>query len=460
MRSTAYYLLRLAPWVDATLAAVIIALVWNSQFHRAIPDFFIVLLVVPFWVYLFQFFGLYESHRIDDPVAVVRKVLSAQIIGLAALSLSLWLFGNAGALRSGVSFVTIFTAVMIGQRWLIYFTLRTLRRRGFDAHRVLVIGSWETAHRTAKRFSEHPEWGLAVACVGAGLPTERRYLRYPSGEPFEASSLEEVLKNLVIDEVLIAVHPFQFPHEKATILLCEQYGVLGRVLLDEGEDQSDSLRLESFYGSVSFTVGGVRRSTLALTLKRFIDVSLAVVLVVALSPLMLFVALLVKLSSPGPVIFSQTRVGLRGRRFKIYKFRTMIDGAEALLPSLALKSMTRGPIFKDTSDTRVTDVGRILRRFSLDELPQLINVLKGDMSLVGPRPLPVHESDAISGEYRRRFSMRPGITCLWQVNGRSDVEYTKWMGYDLEYVDEWSLYLDARVLLRTIPVVLLGKGAY
>ncbi len=144
----------------------------------------------------------------------------------------------------------------------------------------------------------------------------------------------------------------------------------------------------------------------------------------------------------------------------MYKFRTMINGAESLVHTVSHRSMTQGPVFKTPQDWRVTNIGRLLRRFSLDEVPQLLNVIKGDMSLVGPRPLPVHESDAIEGEHRRRFSMRPGLTCVWQVSGRSDVNYERWMRYDLEYVDNWSLWLDAKLLLRTIPVVITGKGAY
>jgi lipopolysaccharide/colanic/teichoic acid biosynthesis glycosyltransferase len=176
--------------------------------------------------------------------------------------------------------------------------------------------------------------------------------------------------------------------------------------------------------------------------------------------MMLISALLVKLSLPGPIIFKQSRAGLHGRPFVLYKFRTMVDGAEGMLHALASRSVTRGPTFKDRADLRVTPIGRLLRRFSIDELPQLFNVLSGNMSLVGPRPLPLHEAAEIFGVHRRRFSMRPGITCLWQVNGRSNVEFSKWMSYDLQYVDRWSLWLDAKLLVQTIPAVLTGKGAY
>jgi lipopolysaccharide/colanic/teichoic acid biosynthesis glycosyltransferase len=142
------------------------------------------------------------------------------------------------------------------------------------------------------------------------------------------------------------------------------------------------------------------------------------------------------------------------------KFRTMVVGAESMLHLVAHRNITGGPIFKDAKDLRVTDIGRILRRFSLDELPQLFNVLKGDMSLVGPRPLPVHESRAIEGTYRRRFNMRPGITCHWQVQGRNEIGFVQWMELDVKYVDNWSLREDVKLLLLTIPAVFSGRGAY
>jgi lipopolysaccharide/colanic/teichoic acid biosynthesis glycosyltransferase len=214
------------------------------------------------------------------------------------------------------------------------------------------------------------------------------------------------------------------------------------------------------FGEPVVTLGGPVHDDRLMFLKRVIDVAVSTLVLLVLLPLFGALAMLVKLSSPGPVIFRQRRTGLYGREFMLYKFRTMIVGAEALLPSIASRNVMRGPIFKDPQDIRVTPTGRLLRRFSLDELPQFWNVLKGDMSVVGPRPLPVHESAAIAGVHRRRFSMRPGITCLWQVNGRSACDYATWMQYDLQYVDGWSLTLDAKLLLKTVPVVLTGRGAY
>jgi exopolysaccharide biosynthesis polyprenyl glycosylphosphotransferase len=197
-----------------------------------------------------------------------------------------------------------------------------------------------------------------------------------------------------------------------------------------------------------------------LVLKRAIDLVSATLGLIVLMPLMLLVAAAVKLTSPGPVLFRQERYGLNKRRFWLYKFRTMVPDAEKLQPMLESKNEAAGPVFKITNDPRLTSVGRILRRTSLDELPQLINVIRGEMSLVGPRPLPIRDVCRFTrASDMRRFSVRPGLTCLWQVSGRSNIGFTEWMQLDLKYIDSWSLLLDFRILMKTFPAVFRGTGA-
>lgn len=197
----------------------------------------------------------------------------------------------------------------------------------------------------------------------------------------------------------------------------------------------------------------------AALVKTLADRLLAAALLLVLAPLLAAVALAVRLRLGSPVLFVQRRAGFRGRPFWMLKFRTMHVGADAEQPALRARNQMDGPVFKLADDPRVTSLGRFLRRSSLDELPQLINVLAGEMSLVGPRPLPLHETALLTGEHRRRLSMRPGLTCLWQVSGRNDLPFSRWMALDLEYVDRWSLRLDAAILLRTIPAVVTGRGA-
>lgn len=196
------------------------------------------------------------------------------------------------------------------------------------------------------------------------------------------------------------------------------------------------------------------------TVKRALDFAGALALLIVLTPLFLIVAALVKLTSPGSVLFVQERVGLGERRFRLYKFRTMVVDAEKQLAQLEALNEVDGPAFKMARDPRVTPLGRLLRKTSIDELPQLVNVLRGDMSLVGPRPLPVRDVDGFTEAWHRiRFNVTPGLTCLWQIGGRSNVSFDQWMRLDREYIENWSLWLDLKILARTVPVVLRGTGA-
>jgi len=194
--------------------------------------------------------------------------------------------------------------------------------------------------------------------------------------------------------------------------------------------------------------------------KRVLDFTVSLILIILLAPIFVVAAILIKLTSPGPVLFLQKRLGLNKRGFLVCKFRTMVPDAEKKMKEIEHLNEVSGPVFKIKRDPRITAIGGFLRRTSIDELPQLFNVLKGDMSLVGPRPLPVRDYEGFSEDWqRRRFSVRPGITCLWQVGGRSSIPFEKWMQLDLQYIDEWSLWLDLQILLRTIPAVLRGSGA-
>ena len=452
-------MLRFSPAIDGLSIAAAFAVVPDAPASADRAALFLDLLVIPSWLGILRFAGVYESQRVETLGALVRKVLAATALVCALSALPYVALSGIAGLTTIARIAAAATLLLVGQKLLVYSTLRVLRQHGHDLRWVCVVGAWERAHEIAARFDKEAGWGLRVGCVGSGPPAGRTFIRYPSGDLI-ATDLTEVLSNEVVDEVLVAVRPDELPRETATLQTCEQFGLVARVLLDP-RAWTDTSRLESFGGAITWAVGvGRPNEEWRLTMKRLMDVGCALVLIALLSPLLVTIAVLVKLASPGPILFTQSRVGLHGRRFKVYKFRTMIAGAEALLPAITARSITRGPVFKDPQDFRVTPIGRVLRQFSLDELPQLFNVLKGDMSLVGPRPLPIHESNAITGPYRRRFSMRPGITCLWQVNGRSNVDYATWMSYDLQYVDRWSLRMDTLLLLKTIPAVLSRRGAY
>jgi exopolysaccharide biosynthesis polyprenyl glycosylphosphotransferase len=272
-------------------------------------------------------------------------------------------------------------------------------------------------------------------------------------------NLEDILMHRVVDDVFIGL-PIKSRYEeiRQSIEACVRVGVPASYSADLFGGGSRYSGPDDHYAPVlSLTE---TPSVDGLAVKRAIDVAGAFALLVVLAPLMVGIAVAVELTSPGPALFAQERFGYMKRRFRMYKFRTMVADAERFQGDLEAQNEAAGPVFKIRADPRITALGRFLRRTSLDELPQLWNVLVGEMSLVGPRPLPTRDVDRFSEPWlMRRFSMRPGLTCLWQIGGRSDLSFQRWIALDLEYIDRWSLWLDTLILLKTIPAVFSGTGA-
>jgi exopolysaccharide biosynthesis polyprenyl glycosylphosphotransferase len=272
--------------------------------------------------------------------------------------------------------------------------------------------------------------------------------------------LESILMTRPVDEVLIALPAKScYDQIQTTIQTCERAGVEAKYLSDvfelslakptfEADDQTPVVSLK------------VVQDDYRLVVKRCIDILGASVGLILLGPLMLVIAAAIRLTSPGPAFFAQERYGLNKRRFRMYKFRTMVTNAEELQVELESQNEAHGPVFKIRNDPRITSIGRLLRKTSLDELPQFLNVLRGQMSLVGPRPLPKRDVARFDdASLMRRFSVKPGLTCLWQITGRSNTDFDRWIRLDLTYIDTWSLGLDLTILAKTVPVVLTGKGA-
>jgi len=262
----------------------------------------------------------------------------------------------------------------------------------------------------------------------------------------------------VVDEIIFAVGSESLAELEEVFLLCDQEGVRTRVVVDFFPHGNSSVSLDRFGGTPLLTFSAAPDDEIRLLVKRLTDVAMAAAGLLVLAPFMAIVAVLIRLTSPGPAIFRQVRCGLNGRRFVFYKFRSMCRNAEEMKASLAHLN-TRETVFKIPHDPRLTPLGRYLRKFSIDEWPQLWNVLRGDMSLVGPRPAVPGEVDQYKLWQRRRLRMRPGLTCLWAVSGRDKVDFETWMKLDMQYIDNWSLALDWKIILRTIPRVLIGHGA-
>jgi exopolysaccharide biosynthesis polyprenyl glycosylphosphotransferase len=272
--------------------------------------------------------------------------------------------------------------------------------------------------------------------------------------------LEQILMRQAIDEVVIAL-PVKscYHHIQRVIELCERAGVQAKYGADMFESTVSFPRYHA-HGDRAFVAMQVVPDAHRLAVKRAVDIVGAAAGLVLFAPLMLAVAALIKLTSSGRIVYAQDRCGLNRRAFRMHKFRSMYADADRLQASLEQRNEAVGPVFKIRNDPRVTPLGRVLRKTSIDELPQLWDVLVGDMSLVGPRPLPWRDVDRITRPAdMRRFSMRPGLTCLWQIQGRSNIGFERWVELDLEYIDNWSLGLDASILIKTVPAVITGVGA-
>ncbi len=323
---------------------------------------------------------------------------------------------------------------------------------------VVVVGCGPEAVRMAEVVVAHRAWGLTLrGLVDADGCGRSEVNGYPV--VCQVGELPDYLTRVVVDEVVLSVTTRQIGEFEDILLRCQELGVRVRLALRPFPHLQPRVEVEALDGVPLLTFATTPTAPLALFTKRVIDVSVAAVTLLVTAVLWPFLAVAIKLSSLGPVLYRQERCGLRGRRFELLKFRTMVEGAEEMQPQLAHLNVMDGPVFKAPDDPRVTTVGRWLRRWSLDELPQLVNVLTGDMSLVGPRPPLPDEVQRYEPWQRRRLAMKPGLTCLWQVSGRSEVDFARWMAMDLAYIDHWSLWLDFKILALTVPAVLGGRGA-
>jgi exopolysaccharide biosynthesis polyprenyl glycosylphosphotransferase len=408
--------------------------------------------------------GMYKSRRLSTKSAETADALKATTFSAACLVPIAISFSVAMVTARFLAlFWAISTVLLPASRLFLRYLLSRARRDGRNIRYVLILGTNSRAIEFARSLAQRPERGYRL--LGFVDDNWSNFEQFQTlGFPFscDRAGLAEFLRRNVVDEVAFYL-PLRSHYEYCSHVaaMCEEHGIVMRFASDIftlKTAQSRALEVDGEHYIAATYLGA--REGWPLLIKQILDVVLSAALIFLLSPLLLLATILIKLSSDGPVFFHQERLGLNKRRFVIYKFRTMVPDAEKLMAELEDRNEVSGPVFKITNDPRITPIGRILRRTSIDELPQLFNVLKGDMSLVGPRPLPVRDYEGFSKDWqRRRFSIRPGLTCLWQVTGRSSVPFEQWMKLDLQYLDEWSLWLDLKILARTIPAVLKGSGA-
>ncbi|HEX2121566.1 MAG TPA: sugar transferase, partial [Thermoanaerobaculia bacterium] len=362
-----------------------------------------------------------------------------------------------------ILFAVLAAVLLVAEKIVLRVIARWVRSKGLNYRTVLIVGTGRRATDIARMIASHQYWGYKIlGFVSDGHRLSNGWARYRiyGNVPDLKRILETNEITEPIDEVVFAVTRKKLDEMKQIFLMCEELGIRTRVAMNIFQNRVARMEIEELEGVPFLTFTTTPSNETQLALKRALDVVVSLLVLALAFPLISIAAVAIKLSSPGSVLFKQRRIGLNGRMFTLYKFRTMIEDAHARRDEVAHLNEMSGPAFKAKDDPRVTPVGRWLRKFSLDELPQLWNVLKGDMSLVGPRPPIPEEVASYHRWHRRRLSMKPGLTCLWQISGRNEIaDFDRWMKLDLQYIDNWSPSLDMKILLRTIPAVLTGKGA-
>jgi len=408
--------------------------------------------------------GFYRDLEMSGPIQLVLNLLNQLAIVLVIIYAGLYLFRFIfiDISRTYVLLIGVvdFVLLVVG-RYLSYNGIAWMRKRLGRYHYFLIVGCGTRAREMATLIEETRGMGLRL--VGFVDPNSEGSMlgdRFGHYDVFPPSELEQVLQDKVIDEVVFAVNMQELARLEPLMEHCANVGVKIRMQLEFLPEAYSRIYLENFHDVPLLSLSSAPESELLLFFKRVFDVVVAASSLVVLSPLMLAIAAAIRITSPGEVLFRQTRCGLGGRRFTLYKFRSMVNNAEQLRAELHQLNELDGHAFKISDDPRITPVGRLLRRFSLDELPQFWNILRGDMSFVGPRPAVPDEVEKYEPWQRRRLRMRPGLTCIWVIEGRSNIEFHRWIQLDLAYIDNWSLWLDAKIFLRTIPIVISGRGAY
>ena len=432
------------------------------------PNYYLVLLILVLLApVVFRLAGFYQSYRTQTYYQIGIRVGKAVVALLGGVIVLLFLVHESGVSRLLFAlFGVILMVMLLLSKSIVFYTLQHYRAKQYNTRNVLIVGTGFRAKRMIKSLQRQKSSGYQI--MG--------YLVPGTNNPV-SETLPEGIKNLgpitlfptilleqVVDEIIFASDLGNIESINEYIQFAEELGINIRIVPDFQLEkimyhpQTASVFMQEFAGMSTIAISTVSQQHGELFIKSCIDYIIAGIGLVILSPLLLLISLAIKLNSKGPVLFIQERSGIHGRIFNVLKFRTMVENAEELKSALEQRNEADGPVFKITKDPRITSLGRFLRTTSLDELPQLVNILLGQMSLVGPRPPIPSEVEQYEPWQRRRLSMKPGITCIWQVSGRNNIDFDHWMQLDLDYIDNWSLFLDIKILFKTIRTVASCNG--
>jgi len=436
----------------------------------SVNDYLAVYFVLVFlWCTVLFLNGMYRSMHVKSLIEVAWIILKSLFWVSVSFSVIVFLVKLKFVSRFiFVVFMLLAPLCLLLEKVMLFFVMRRYLRKGYNFRNLLIVGTGRRAIHLIDTITAHPEWGYKVAKVvdyaQCLLFFDKKTIETREIQGCEVIETEydlrRVLHSQPIDEVIFVVPRSRLDLVERYLYVCENEGVDTAVAADFFNIKMSSLHHTDLDGIPLITLEQTFDKEWQLFVKRVADIVISGLGIIVLSPLMLLMVILIRLTSRGPAIFAQKRVSLHGRTFMLYKFRSMVLGAEKDAKKFSPLNEMKGPVFKIKNDPRITPVGRFLRRSSIDELPQLFNVFVGRMSLVGPRPALPQEVAKYEPWQRRRLSMRPGIACLWQVYHRDETDFEKWMQSDLDYVDHWSLGLDFRILMKVILTVVTGKGAY
>jgi exopolysaccharide biosynthesis polyprenyl glycosylphosphotransferase len=432
----------------------------SAQSVESYYDFLIITVII--WWFLLDVQKAYSGARRMQLGQEIKIVFRTAGLGILMLLVVSYILRIEAPPRAALTLFVVFNTVLLCLNRVFFRSLREfLREEGALSRTILIVGAGEKAQRFLANVREHGEWGVDL--VGFVELDRDQIGREVMGARVLGGpeDLPATLHAHPIHEVIFAVPTRQLEECTEMLALCEQEGVRVVILSDFFSSLVAHVETEVMYDQPVLIYSTVSRREWQLVVKRIFDIAFSLTFLIVLSPVLLAIVTAIKLQDGGPVLFWQWRVGHLGRLFRFPKFRSMVVDAERLKAQLMAYNEMKGAAFKLSRDPRVTPVGRFIRRYSLDELPQLWSVLKGDLSVVGPRPPLESEVPMFESWHRRKLSVKPGLTCLWQISGRSSItDFDEWMRLDLAYIDNWSLWLDFKILLKTAPAVLSGRGAH
>ena len=416
---------------------------------------------IPVWIISLYISDMYRSIRTVSYPRILWIVVKAGVWTSFSIGALLFLAKATAVSRLFfVVFLGVTFCLILAEKTVFFLGVHYYRRRGHNFRNLLIVGTGRRAAEFIRRIKSHPEWGFKI--LGAIDDEPGRGVERVDGVRIIGAldDIPKILHNDAVDEIVFVVPRSRLSSVENALRDCETEGVVTTITVDLFDMEIAKSAVSEIDGIPLLRFHTIKINEWQLIMKRAIDIVGSGLIIMLLGPVYVFLALLIKATSPGPVFFKQQRLGLHGRKFTLYKFRTMRQGAHGVLSKVTDVAEMDTPEFRAKKTKWITPLGRIMRKFSLDELPQFINVLLGDMSLIGPRPTVPDEVEKYKAWQRRRFSMKPGITCLWQVNGRNNIGFEDWMKLDLQYLDNWSLWLDFKIMVKTVPVVLFGIGAY